>query len=399
MKNTTKLTDSMYYVGVSNHFLPKFENKIPLPEGVSFNSYVLLDEKTVLFDTVDGSVVGDFLKDVETTLNGRSLDYLVVHHMEPDHSSAIVEILNKYPNAKLVGVKQTFKFFEQFYSTGYEDRYHLIKDGDELNVGANTLRFLPAPLVHWPEVFITYISEQKILLSADAFGSFGSIKGHLYSDEGHFNLSEVRRYFVGVLAKFKRNVATMLKKIENLEIDLLLSLHGMIHRDKKIINLLLEKYKLWSNFDVEDKGVIITYVSMYGNTAHAASLLASTLSKLGVNNIRIYDLNSVDSSYILADVYRFSNLVIMAPNYNTVLHTTAGYFVSDLVYHEFTKRNYSLIVNQTWGGRALPMLEETFSNMKDNTLVGTPFTIVTKLTDETNELLNNLAKDIANSLK
>ncbi len=398
MHNQTKLTDSMYYVGVSNHFLPKFENLIPLSEGVSFNSYLLLDEKTVLFDTVDGSVAGEFLQNVESVLNGRKLDYLVIHHMEPDHSSSLLEIVKKYPEVKLIGSKYTFKFFEQFFSDEYQDKYHLVKDGDELNVGKNTLQFISAFLVHWPEVFVTYIPEQKILLSADAFGSFGSIKGHLYSEEGHFNLAEVRRYFVNILAKFRRNVITLLKKIDKLEINLLLSLHGMVHRNQDIIKLLFEKYHLWANLDVEEKGVVIAYVSMYGNTATAASQLASTLGKLGVKKIRIFDLNSVDSSYILSDVYRFSNLVVMAPNYNVTLHLTAQHFITELEYHGITKRNYSLVVNESWGGRALPLLEEAFTKMRGNTLVGKPLTIVTKLTPETSRQLFELANEINKSL-
>lgn len=398
MKSNIQLTDSMYYVGASSHFLPKFENLIPLQEGVSFNSYLLLDEKTVLFDTVDGSVAGEFFQNVESVLNGRKLDYLVIHHMEPDYSSSLVELINRYPDVKLIGSKYTFKFFEQFFSDEYQDKYYLIKDGDELNVGKNTLRFISAFLVHWPEVFTTYIPEQKILLSADTFGSFGSIKGHLFSDEGHFNLSEVRRYFVNILAKFRRNVITLLKKIDNLEINLLLSLHGMVHRDPKIIKLLFEKYHLWANFDVEEQGVVIAYVSMYGNTAQAASQLASNLGKLGVKNIRIYDLNSVDSSYILSDIYRFSNLVVMAPNYNVTLHLTAQHLMTELEYHGLTKRNYSIVVNESWGGRALPLLVETFGKMKDNTLVGKPLTIVTKLTPETSDKLSELATEITKSL-
>lgn len=398
MNFTTKLTDSLYYVGVSNHFLPKFENLFPLPEGVSFNSYILLDEKTVLFDTVDASATTQFLEQVETVLNGRDLDYLVIHHMEPDHGANIEKIIKLYPNVKLVGAKYTFEFLEQFFSDDYRDNYHLIKDGDELNVGKNTLQFITAFLVHWPEVFVTYIKEQKVLLSADAFGSFGSIKGHLFSDEGHFNLSEVRRYFANILAKFRRNVLTLLKKIDQLEIDLLLSLHGMLHRDQKIIKLLFEKYHLWANFDVEDPGVIITYVSMYGNTANAASKLADQLGKLGVKNIRIYDLNSVDFSYVIGDVYRFSNLVVMAPNYNVTLHLTAQHFVNELAYHGLTKRNYSLVVNQTWGGRALPYLQEEFAKFRNCELIGEPFTILTKLNDETNQKLSQLAIDIKESL-
>ncbi|MFA6678147.1 MAG: FprA family A-type flavoprotein [Acholeplasmataceae bacterium] len=397
--NKTKLTDLMYYVGANNHFLTKFENSIPLPEGVSFNSYLLMDEKTVLFDAVDSSVAAEFLQNVEETLAGRKLDYLVIHHMEPDHSSSLLEIIRKYPDVKLVGNRNTFKFFEQFFSADYQDNYYIIKDGDELNVGRSTLRFLTAALVHWPEVFVTYIPEQKILLSADAFGSFGSNKGHLYSDEGHLNLSEVRRYFVGILAKFRRNVGMLLKKIETLEIDLLLSLHGKVHRDKDIIKLLFEKYNLWANFDVEEKGVVIAYVSMYGNTALAASKLAEGLAKEGVKKIRLYDLSSVDSSYVLADVYRFSNLVLMAPNFNVTLHLTAQHFVTELEYHGLTKRNYSIIVNETWGGRALAILQEAFANMKDNTLVGKPLTIITKLTPETRKELKELTSDIVESLK
>lgn len=191
----------------------------------------------------------------------------------------------------------------------------------------------------------------------------------------------------------------LLKKIENLEIDLLLSLHGKVHRDKDIIKLLFEKYNLWANFDVEEKGVVIAYVSMYGNTALAASKLAEGLAKEGVKKIRLYDLSSVDSSYVLADVYRFSNLVLMAPNFNVTLHLTAQHFVTELEYHGLTKRNYSIIVNETWGGRALAILQEAFANMKDNTLVGKPLTIITKLTPETRKELKELTSDIVESLK
>lgn len=399
MNNTIKVTDSLHYVGVNNHFLPKFENLFPLPEGVSFNSFVLLDEKTVLFDTVDASATDQFLDNVKAVLNGRTLDYLVIHHMEPDHGANVERIIQMYPNVKIVGVKYTFEFLEQFFSSDYRDNYLLVKEGDELNVGKNTLQFHVAFLVHWPEVFVTYIKEQKVLLSADAFGSFGSVKGDIFSDVTPLNLSETRRYFANILAKFRRNVSTLLKKIEKLDIEILLPLHGLLHRDKKTINMLIEKYDLWAKFDVEDKGVIITFVSMYGNTANAASILAAKLGRMGVKNIRLYDLNSVDFSYIVGDMYRFSNLVILAPNYNVTLHLTAQHFLTELEYHGFTKRNYSLVVNETWGGRAMPFMQETFNKFRDVKLVGEPFTILTKLREDTTEKLNQLALDIAKSLE
>ncbi len=398
MNNITKINDYLYYVGVSNHYLPKFENRFTLNEGVSFNSYVLLDEKTVLFDTVDESASVPFLENVDAVLKDRPLDYLVISHMEPDHASNIERIIKKHPNVKLIGNKNTFALFEQFFSPDYQDHYLLVKEGFELSVGKNTLRFVMAPLVHWPEVLVTYIPEQKALFSADAFGAFGSIKGHLFSDEGHINLSEFRRYFANILAKFRRNVQSLLKKLDTLEIELLLSLHGMLHRDKEIIKMLFEKYHIWSKFEVEDPGVIIAYTSMYGNTANAANRLADHLGKQGVKNIRIYDLDSVDVSYVVGDVYRFSNLVIMAPNYNITLHPTTHAFVNELSYLGLTNRNYSLIVNESWGGRAMIVLNEEFGKLKGNTLVGTPFTITTKLDEETTPLLDQLAVDIKNSL-
>ncbi|NLL68633.1 MAG: MBL fold metallo-hydrolase [Acholeplasmataceae bacterium] len=399
MKNTVKITDNLHYVGVNNHFLPKFENLFPLPEGVSFNSFILLDEKTVLFDTVDASATTQFIDNVVSVLDGRPLDYLVIHHMEPDHGANVETIIKMYPDVKIVGAKYTFEFLEQFFSDAYRDNYHLIKDGDELVVGKNTLQFHAAFLVHWPEVFVTYIKEQKVLLSSDAFGSFGSIKGDPFSDVTPINLSEIRRYFANILAKFRRNVSTLLKKIEKLDIEILLPLHGLLHRDKETIDMLIEKYHVWAKFDVEEPGVIIAFVSMYGNTANAASLLATKLGLAGVKNIRLYDLNSVDFSYIIGDVYRFSNLVLLAPNYNVTLHLTAQHFLTELEYHGFTKRNYSLIANSTWGGRALPFMEETFAKFRDVKLVGEPFTILTKLKEDTTTNLDNLAKEIVKSLE
>lgn len=398
MNYTRKVVKDLYYVGASNHTLEKFENMFPLNEGVSFNSFLLLDDKTVLFDTVDRSCEDEFISNVKSLLKDRTLDYLVIHHMEPDHAANIENILKIYPNVKIIGTSKTFNFFEQFFNENYKENYKVITDGEELNVGKNTLKFLTAPLVHWPEVFITYLKEQKALLSADAFGSFGSIKGHLFSNKTDIKMSEVRRYYAGILSKYKRNVENLLEKIKPLEIKYLLPLHGLLHKSKKEITTLFEKYSLWTQSEPEEKGVIITYVSMYGNTERAASILANMLSDNGVKYLRLYDLNNVDHSYILGDLYRFSNLVIMGPNYNTNIHPTIKCFIESIKYQDYTKRNYSIVANRTWGGRALNVMQDEMTNLKECNLIGEPLTIISKPNEDIIVKLEELAKTIKESL-
>lgn len=395
-----QLENDLYRIGVNDRRTARFENMFPMPDGVSYNSYLIKDEKKVLFDTVDASFINDFYSNLNHALGEDKLDYLVITHMEPDHSSAINMVLKDHPDCKLVGNKKTFQFMEQFFGDKFTDRYLEVKNGETLEIGKRTLEFVFAPMVHWPEVMFVLSSEGE-LFSADAFGTFGAIEGHYSSDLIDMDrafIDEARRYYINIVGKQGRSVSTVLKKLEGKEVKMILPLHGPIHRQKEKIEYFIDKYKTWAGFESEEDGVLIAYSSMYGNTEEAADMLAYELSENGVKNIHIYDVSEYDYSYIISDAHKFSNFVYTAINYNTDLYPRMDAFLRELVGTGFQNRKVSVITNMSWGGRAEKIAEEILANAKLEK-IGETISLKSSLDEEKVEEIKVLAKAIAESMK
>lgn len=395
-----QLENDLYRIGVNDRRTARFENMFPMPDGVSYNSYLIKDEKKVLFDTVDASFINDFYSNLNHALGEDKLDYLVITHMEPDHSSAINMVLKDHPDCKLVGNKKTFQFMEQFFGDKFTDRYLEVKNGETLEIGKRTLEFVFAPMVHWPEVMFVLSSEGE-LFSADAFGTFGAIEGHYSSDLIDMDrafIDEARRYYINIVGKQGRSVSAVLKKLEGKEVKMILPLHGPIHRQKEKIEYFIDKYKTWAGFESEEDGVLIAYSSMYGNTEEAADMLAYELSENGVKNIHIYDVSEYDYSYIISDAHKFSNFVYTAINYNTDLYPRMDAFLRELVGTGFQNRKVSVITNMSWGGRAEKIAEEILANAKLEK-IGETISLKSSLDEEKVEEIKVLAKAIAESMK
>lgn len=395
-----QLENDLYRIGVNDRRTARFENMFPMPDGVSYNSYLIKDEKKVLFDTVDASFINDFYSNLNHALGEDKLDYLVITHMEPDHSSAINMVLKDHPDCKLVGNKKTFQFMEQFFGDKFTDRYLEVKNGETLEIGKRILEFVFAPMVHWPEVMFVLSSEGE-LFSADAFGTFGAIEGHYSSDLIDMDrafIDEARRYYINIVGKQGRSVSAVLKKLEGKEVKMILPLHGPIHRQKEKIEYFIDKYKTWAGFESEEDGVLIAYSSMYGNTEEAADMLAYELSENGVKNIHIYDVSEYDYSYIISDAHKFSNFVYTAINYNTDLYPRMDAFLRELVGTGFQNRKVSVITNMSWGGRAEKIAEEILANAKLEK-IGETISLKSSLDEEKVGEIKELAKAIAESMK
>lgn len=394
-----EITTQIFWVGGNDRRLERFENMFPLPSGVVYNSYLIMDEKTALLDTVDSAISALYLENVAHVLNGRKLDYLVVNHMEPDHCANIEELLRRYPDMKIVGNKKTFQFIEQFYTFDKKENYFEVKEGDELCLGAHVLRFFFAPMVHWPEVMFTYEAKEKILFSADAFGSFGALAGNLFSDQTDFEavyLAEARRYYANIVGKYGEQVQAALKKTANTDIRMICPLHGPIWR--KSLPYILDKYEHWSRYQPEKRGVVLIYASMYGNTENVMNRLANTLAEKGVADMRMYDVSKTHASYIIADVWKYSHMVIGSPTYNMGL-----YFVMESLLHEMAglqlqNRKVALVGNYTWANMAVKVMCSMLGKMKNMEIIGTPFEINSAMKPCQEPALAKLADDIYASL-
>lgn len=400
MQNIRKVTEDIYWVGASDRRLALFENLFPVDRGISYNSFVILDEKTALMDTVDSSITDLFLENVEAALAGRTLDYLVIHHMEPDHCANIEEIVRRYPEVKLVGNKSTFSFFEQFYPMDASKNYYPVKKNDELNLGAHTLKFTMTPNVHWPEVMMSYDLKDKILFSADAFGCFAPIDGNLFINELDFDqriLAEARRYYVNIVGHYGKNVLSALKKLSAFEIDMILPLHGPGYSGE-LIERMLHYYQTWGAYLPEEKSALLLYGSMYGNTENAVDILAGKLAEKGVANIKIVDISRTDPSYIMADIFKYSNLVFAGTNYNTGLYIKMDNVIREALHLEIKDRKISFIRNGTWGGKALEIMQNYFSDEKRFTIVGEPVEIHSSVKDGDLAPITELADAIAASI-
>lgn len=368
MHCTRKVTDGIHWVGANDRRIAKFENMFPVPRGVSYNSYVILDEKTALMDTADSSVAERFMENVEAVLDGRTLDYLVVQHMEPDHCANIVAIIEKYPEVTVVGNAKTMQMIGQFYSGTKAENTLLVKEGDKLSLGEHELNFVTAPMVHWPEVMVTYESKEKILFSADAFGTFGALNGTLFDDEIFFDavwMEDARRYYTNIVGKYGPQVQALLKKAAGLDIAMICPLHGPVWRND--LELLLEKYDQWSRYEAEEDGVLIVYGSMYGNTENAAEVLAAEIAEQGMKNIKMYDASVTDCSYLIAEAFRYNRIVVAAPTYNAGLFAPVEHFLNDMKALNVQNKKIGLLENGTWApmaGKHMKAIVESMKNME-----------------------------------
>ncbi len=396
MHSTRKVTDDLIYVGGSDRRLSRFENLFPIPKGVSYNSYVLLDEKTVLFDTADESISRQYIENVVHALNGRPLDYMVVQHMEPDHCAMIDDMLRRYPEAKMVCSAKAVGMFAQFYGTDVAARALVVKEGDKLSTGEHTLHFVMAPMVHWPEVMVTYDEKDKILFSADAFGTFGALAGNIFDDEITFDttwMNDARRYYANIVGKYGVQVQALLKKAASLDIEMICPLHGPIWR--KDLGLLLEKYQKWSTYEPEDKTVMIAYATMYGNTENAANVLAGMLADKGVKNIAMYDVSETDVSELVAESFRCSHLVLAAPTYNSRIQPKMEAYLSDIKALNLQNRTVAVIDNGTWAATAGKQMIGTLEGMKNMTILENTISIKSALAENQLGALEALADELA----
>ncbi len=395
---TRKVQNDLIWVGADDRRLVCFEGVYGVPDGVSYNAYLLLDEKTVLFDTVDKAVYGVFLENVAHALGGRKLDYLVVHHMEPDHAATQELLLSRYPEAKVVCNAKSLTMMKQFMGCDLTERAIVVKEGDTLETGRHCFRFLMAPMVHWPEVMMSYDETDKLLFSADAFGSFGALNGRLFADETDFfaeDSDEARRYYTNIVGKYGPQVQAILKKAGKLEIACLLPLHGFVWRSH--VGDFVEKYLLWSSYAPEEKSVLLAYASVYGHTENAANILACMLCERGVR-VRMYDTSVTPASYIVSDAFRCSHLVFAATTYNAGVFVTMENLLHDIAAHNLQGRKVALIENGSWAATSGKIMRELLAPLKNMEFYEQSVSLKSALAQGQEEQLAALADAIASEI-
>ena len=393
------IKDDLFWVGGSDRRLALFENAYPIPRGVSYNAYVVMDEKTVLFDTIDRSLSDLFFENLEAVLQGRKLDYVVVQHMEPDHCATLGELIDKYPEVKVVGNAKTISMIKQFFRFDVDSRAHVVKEKDTLCTGRHTFTFLFAPMVHWPEVMVTYDMTDKTLFSADAFGTFGAINGNLFADEVGFEtdwLEDARRYYANIVGKYGQPVQTLLKKAAGLEIQLICPLHGPVWREN--LAWYVDKYQKWSTYEAEEKAVMIAYGSIYGHTENAANILASMLADRGVKRIAMYDVSNTHVSTLIGEAFRCSHLVFASATYNSGIFTNMEHFLTDLKAHGLQNRTVALIENGSWASTAGKQMREIIEGMKNMNVLEQTISLKSALSDDQRQELETLADAIVSSM-
>ncbi len=395
-----QITSDMIWIGGSDRRLALFENIYPIPRGVSYNAYLLLDEKTVLLDTVDRSVSDIFFENLEHALNGRPLDYLVVNHMEPDHCGTMQELVLRHPEVKIVCNAKTLKMIHQFFSFDVDSRALLVQEMDTLTTGRHTLAFVMAPMVHWPEAMVTYDTTDKVLYSADAFGTFGAMNGNIFADEVNFEteyLADARRYFTNIVGKYGTQVQALLRKAATIEIKMICPLHGPIWR--KDIGWFIDKYVKWSTYTPEEESVMIAYASVYGNTENAANILASKLADAGVKNVAVYDVSMTHPSVIVAEAFRCSHLVFASTTYNAGIFATMQTALDDIVAHNLQNRTIALIENGSWAPMADGLMRKKLAALKNVNILDNTVKILSSVKEDQLSQLDALANALLATMK
>ena len=381
-----KITDSIKYVGVNDHQVDLFEGQYKVPNGMSYNSYVILDEKVAVMDTVDAHFTDEWLGNLARVLDGRKPDYLVVQHMEPDHAANVANFMKAYPETTVVANAKTFVMIKNFFELDLEGRKLVVENGSSLSLGSHTLTFVFAPMVHWPEVMVTYESSEKVLFSADGFGKFGALDVEEDWDD------ESRRYFIGIVGKYGAQVQALLKKAAALDISIICPLHGPVLNEN--LGHYIGLYDTWSSYRPEEEGVVIAYTSVYGHTKKAAELLAEKLKANGAPKVVVYDLARDDMSAAVADAFRYSRLVLATITYNGSIYPFMNDFVTRLVEHNFQNRTVGLIENGSWAPTAARVIKKMMEGSKNIKWTDTTVTIRSAVKQENVEQIEALAKEL-----
>lgn len=400
MQCTRKITEDIVWVGCNDRRLGLFENLFPIPRGISYNSYLIMDEKITLMDTVDASVTGQYMENLDYLLAGKEIDYLVVQHMEPDHCANVAELMKKFPDMKVVANAKSVQMIEQFYAIHTAGRVQLVTEGDTLCTGRHTLHFMMAPMVHWPEVMVSYDSKDKILFSADAFGTFGALNGTIFNDEINFErdwLADGRRYYANIVGKYGAQVQALLKKAAALDIQMICSLHGPVWRSN--IEYFINKYDKWSKYEPEDHAVAIIYGSIYGNTEAAVNALACRLADKGIKDISVYDVSSTHVSELIAEIFRCSHIVIAVPTYNAGIYPPVENLLSDMKALAVQKRTAAIMENGTWAPSAGKQVIKKLEEMKEITVLEQVLSVKSTLKQERQDELEAFAQQLADSIQ
>ena len=391
---TRKVTDDLTWVGADDRRLACFEGVYGVPDGVSYNSYLLIDDKTVLFDTVDKAVSRTFFENVAHALGGRKLDYLVISHMEPDHAATIDELTLRYPDVTIVCNDRIKTMLGQFFRLSDTLKYHIVKEGDTLSTGKHNFTFVMAPMVHWPEVMMTYDLTDKMLFSADAFGTFGALNGHLFNDEVDFftdYLDEARRYYTNIVGKYGTQVQAVLKKAAGLELNYVCPLHGFVWRSH--FGDFLDKYLKWSSYTPEENGVMIAYASVYGHTENTVNILACKLAERGVKT-KVFDTSVTPASYILSNAFKYSHMVLASTTYNAGIFVTMENLVHDIANHNLRNRKVAILENGSWAPTAAKTMIKMLENSKNITFAQNTVQIKSAVSDENVMQLDALADEL-----
>ena len=380
------ISDTVKYIGVNDHDVDLFEGQYTVPNGMSYNSYAIIDEKIAIMDTVDARFTHEWLDNIETALNGKKPDYLIVQHMEPDHSANIFNFVNTYPDAKVVSSSKSFVMMKQFFGTDFSDKQIVVGEGDTLCLGAHTLTFVTAPMVHWPEVIVTYDSLDKILFSADGFGKFGAL------DRKEDWACEARRYYIGIVGKYGAQVQSLLKKAAGLDIDIICPLHGPVLKEN--LGYYLDLYNTWSSYAAESEGIVIAYTSVYGNTKKAVMMLSEKLKENGCPKVVIHDLARTDMAEAVEDAFRYSKLVLATTTYNADIFPFMREFIENLTERNFQGRTVGIIENGSWAPLAAKVMREMLAKSKNITYTETTVKIMSALSEESTQSLNALADEL-----
>ncbi len=398
MNGIKKITDDICWIGGSDRRLERFENIFPIPEGVSYNSYFVNDEKTAVFDTADITVADQYFGHLKRALAGRQLDYLIVLHMEPDHCALINAVVSHYPDVTIVGSAKTFTFMEQFFEETASYKKLEVKEGDTLSTGKHTFKFIAAPMVHWPEVLMAYDDVSKALFSADAFGTFGALDGGIFADEYDYEkdfLDSSRRYYANIVGKYGMQVQAVFKKTAELDIQMILSLHGPVWR--KNINWLLDKYQKWSTYTPETDDIVVVYGSLYGHTASAAETVSSGLREKTGKNVKVFDVSGTDVSYLIGEVWHCKKVVIICPTYNNGIYPPMESFINDMIALGVKNRIFALGQNGTWAPATVKLMTEKLQNLKDVQILENTLTIKSSLHASDQDMVNEFVDAIANA--
>ncbi len=394
-----RITEDMYWVGGSDRRLALFENVYPLSNGVSYNAYLVLDEQTVLFDTVDKSVSEIFFENLAHLLGERKLDYVVVNHMEPDHAATLSELVLRYPDVKIVCNAKTLAMIKNYFTFDVDSRVTLVKEKDTLSTGRHTYTFVMAPMVHWPEVMVSYDITDKILYSADAFGTFGALNGNIFADEVNFKeecLDEARRYYTNIVGKYGTQVQALLKKAAAIEIAMVCPLHGPVWR--KDIAWFIDKYQKWSTYTPEEDAVMLAYASVYGHTENVANIIASKLADAGVRNIKVYDVSVTHPSVIVSEAFRVSHIVFASTTYNAGIFVNMENALHDIVAHNLQNRTIAIVENGSWAPTAGGLMRELLSRLKNCTILDEGITIKSALKEAQLDDVDALVNAIVDTL-